>query len=91
MGFVRRRARRRTMLVAGGLAYEAGKNRGGGEDYEATPQDDSGYQDVPPAPPPPAPTEPSETDELQRLAELHDNGTLSDEEFSAAKAKLLGI
>ncbi len=29
-------------------------------------------------------------DELQRLGELHTNGTLTDEEFAAAKAKVLG-
>jgi hypothetical protein len=29
--------------------------------------------------------------QLQKLAELHAQGILSDEEFSAAKAKALGI
>jgi hypothetical protein len=29
-------------------------------------------------------------DELERLGELHANGTLTDEEFAAAKAKILG-
>jgi Short C-terminal domain len=49
-------------------------------------------QEVPPAPPPPAPTSGDiETDELQRLADLHDAGTLTDDEFAAAKAKVLGI
>lgn len=32
----------------------------------------------------------SDVDELARLAELHDKGKLSDEEFAAMKAKLLG-
>jgi hypothetical protein len=31
-----------------------------------------------------------DTDELERLAELHANGTLTDEEFAAAKANVLG-
>ncbi|WP_460520893.1 SHOCT domain-containing protein [Humibacter antri] len=31
------------------------------------------------------------TDELQRLAGLHQQGILTDEEFSAAKQKLLGL
>jgi hypothetical protein len=31
------------------------------------------------------------TDELQKLADLHNSGVLSDEEFAAAKKKLLGI
>ena len=29
--------------------------------------------------------------QIQKLAELHDQGILSDEEFAAAKAKALGI
>jgi 2TM domain/Short C-terminal domain len=36
-----------------------------------------------------APPAPSTATELSRLAELHHTGALSDEEFSAAKAKLL--
>jgi hypothetical protein len=37
-----------------------------------------------------APLAPSTTDELTRLAELHRSGSLNDDEFTAAKAKLLG-
>jgi hypothetical protein len=89
MGFARRRARRRTALVVGGAAYAAGRHRGGEEDY-----DTGGYEEEPPeAAPAPAPAEASPTidyDELQRLGELHTNGTLTDEEFAAAKAKILG-
>jgi hypothetical protein len=44
-----------------------------------------------PAPPPPAAaTGPDLTAQLQQLAQLHESGVLSDEEFAAAKAKLLG-
>jgi len=44
------------------------------------------------APPPQAATAagPSITDQLQQIAALHQQGALSDEEFAAAKAKLLG-
>ena len=45
------------------------------------------------APPPPAPTAPAEEDlidKLQDLASLHETGALTDEEFAAAKAQLLG-
>lgn len=47
------------------------------------------------APPPPAPAAapvpgPDLTAQLQQLAQLHDAGVLSDDEFAAAKAKLLG-
>ena len=44
------------------------------------------------APPPPA-QEPEDdaTVQLQNLAALHTQGVLTDEEFAAAKAKILGI
>jgi membrane protease subunit (stomatin/prohibitin family) len=38
-----------------------------------------------------APPAEDKTAELQNLAELHTQGVLTDEEFAAAKAKLLGI
>jgi len=72
------------MLLAGGAAYAAGRASGGGND-EPPPEEYA------PAPPPPAPTSgASEMDELQQLAEMHDAGTLTDDEFAAAKAKILG-
>lgn len=43
---------------------------------------------------PAAPAAPAQDDsmaQLQKLAELHTSGVLSDEEFAAAKAKILGI
>lgn len=43
-----------------------------------------------PAPAPAAPEDPTMA-ELQRLAQLHTAGVLTDGEFTAAKAKLLGI
>jgi len=96
MGMVRRRTRRRTMLVAGGVAYAAGRARRGEGDE---PQDEQGVQDEqeydapPPAPPAPAAAAPAddETSELERLASMHDSGVLTDDEFTAAKAKILGI
>ena len=73
MGMVRRRTRRRTMLMAGGMAYAAGRRSAGDPSYEGEPQ-----QEVPPAPPPPAPTSGgSDTDELQRLADMHAAGALN--------------
>ena len=38
----------------------------------------------------PPPVEDAST-QIQKLAQLHDSGALSDEEFTAAKAKILGI
>jgi hypothetical protein len=56
------------------------------------------YQDAPPQqqyapPPPPPPAAPSEADtiaQLTQLGELHAQGILTDEEFAAQKAKVLG-
>jgi hypothetical protein len=84
------------MLVAGGVAYAAGRraNQGDEQEYE---EDDQGYDAPPPAPPAQpapaaaAPAADDATSELERLASLHDSGVLSDDEFSAAKAKVLGI
>ena len=45
------------------------------------------------APPPPAPAAASQADmidQLKRLAELRDQGILTEEEFAAQKSKLLG-
>jgi hypothetical protein len=46
-----------------------------------------GYEQASAEPAPPA----DSTAELQRLAQLHDQGVLTDEEFAAAKKKALGI
>jgi hypothetical protein len=98
MGFVRRRARRRTALVVGGAAYAYGKHRGRQAEayddqgsYDQGGYDQGGY-DQPPPPPPPqaAPAAPIDYDQLAQLGKLHESGTLTDEEFAAAKAKILG-
>ncbi|MGZ4415203.1 MAG: SHOCT domain-containing protein [Gaiellaceae bacterium] len=68
------------------MAYAAGRGASGGQD-QAEPQPD----EVPAAPPPPAPTSgDTEVEELQKLAQLHDAGALTDDEFAAEKAKILG-
>ena len=88
MGMVRRRTRRRTMMVAGGLAYERGRRQGEAEEAPAEEQ----YEAPPPAPP--APAAPAATDdasEIERLASLHASGALTDDEFAAAKQKILGL
>jgi len=75
------------MMVAGGIAHERGRNEQAAQDeaYDEPPP-------PPPAPPPPA-ASPAEdaTSEIERLAALHDAGSLSDDEFAAAKSKILGI
>jgi hypothetical protein len=49
------------------------------------------YAAPPQAPPPAAPAAgPSMADQLQQIATLHQQGVLTDDEFAAAKAKILG-
>lgn len=59
-------------------------------------EQDAPVQDLPPAPPPPnpPPAAPASsgdqlTDQLARLAEMRSSGVLTDEEFAAAKSRLL--
>ena len=55
-------------------------------------QSEQNAQSAPAAAPAPAPAAASDgdvTDELTKLASLHSDGVLTDEEFAAAKAKLL--
>jgi Short C-terminal domain len=47
-----------------------------------------GYQEPPPAAPAAPPADPIE--QLKQLGALHQQGVLTDEEFAAQKAKLLG-
>jgi hypothetical protein len=97
--------RRRPLLRAaavGGTAYVAGKHMANKANDQAAYEDQQdqrisdleGQQQAPPAqqaPPPAAPAAaPTVYDQLSQLATLHDQGTLTDEEFTAAKAKLLG-
>jgi hypothetical protein len=41
-------------------------------------------------PPPPAPAGPDPIEQLKELGALHEQGILTDEEFAAQKAKILG-
>jgi len=57
-------------------------------------QDAERYAAPPPQYAEPAPAAPQQDEsiaKLQELAQLHKQGILSDDEFAAAKAKLLGI
>ena len=98
--FRRRRPLLRAAVVGGG-AYVAGKHMARASDQRAA---DEAYQDdrisqleqqAPPqqqAPPPQAAPAagPSMVDQLEQITALHQQGVLSDDEFAAAKAKLLG-
>ena len=92
MGF-RRRTRRRALIagaVAGGAiahheAKKAGEQQSAYDDQGAAddqaPADDQAQYAPPPADP---------ADEIEHLAQLHGSGVLTDDEFTAAKANILG-
>jgi membrane protease subunit (stomatin/prohibitin family) len=80
----------RTAVVAGTATAVSGRvQRRQAARYDE--QDAQQYQEQQPqaaqAPPEPA----DDSAKLQELAQLHTQGVLTDEEFAAAKAKLLGI
>lgn len=86
--------RRRPLLRAaavGGGAYYMGKRRAEGQGPAAG-SPEEGNAPAPPAPAPPPATGGMSADAVQRLqelAELHNQGVLTDEEFAAQKARLL--
>jgi hypothetical protein len=64
------------------------------QQYASQPQYQQPVYEAPPPPPAPAPAAGGGDDvaaEIQKLAGMHQQGLLTDEEFAAAKAKLLGI
>ncbi len=79
---MRRRARRRGLVagavVGGAIAHHRAKQ----QQYDEAPVDDSEVQYAPP------PADP--VDQIEHLAQLHASGALTDDEFAAAKAKVLG-
>jgi hypothetical protein len=95
--FRRRRPLLRAAVVGGG-AYAAGRHMGRQAEQRGQAEDEqneriSGLEDQQAAPPPAsqAAAAPSPmVDQLNQLAALHQQGVLSDDEFTAAKAKLLG-
>ena len=90
MGLVRMAAR--TAVVAGTATAVSGRvARRQNAKWEE--QDSQQYAEQQAAAPPPAaaPAEDDATTQLQNLANLHAQGVLTDEEFAASKAKILGI
>jgi hypothetical protein len=61
------------------------------QQQQGPPPDQQQYAPPQQAPPPAAPAGGSSVaDQLQQIATLHQQGVLSDDEFTAAKAKILG-
>ena len=92
--FVRRRPLLRTAVIGGG-AYMAGRSAAtrrdaaAGQDAQMSAQEQQGGAAGQAEPSQQAAGTPM-LDQLDRLSALHEQGTLTDAEFSAAKAKLLG-
>lgn len=91
MGF-RRRTRRRALIAGAAIAHHETKKADERQQADDQAPDDQAPDDQAPADdqaqyaPPPA----DPADEIEHLAQLHTSGALSDEEFTAAKAKILG-
>jgi Short C-terminal domain len=94
--FMRRRPLMRAAAV-GGTAYVAGRhmaNKSAAQAQQEDEQDerigDLEQQQAPAPAAAPAAAAPSLLDQLNQLDALHKQGALTDNEFTAAKAKLLG-
>ena len=80
----------RTAVVAGTATAVSGRvARRQNAKWEE--QDAQQYAQEAPPPVAAAPEEDDATAQLQNLAALHTQGVLTDEEFAAAKAKILGL
>jgi hypothetical protein len=92
MGLLRMAAR--TAVVAGTATAVSGRvqrrqaARWDQQDQQQYEQQQYAQQQYAPAP---AAVEEDETAQLEKYAKLHAQGVLTDEEFAAAKAKILGI
>jgi hypothetical protein len=100
MGLMFRRRRPLMRMATGaavaGTAYHMGKKNA--QQAEVNDQAQQAYaatqQPAAPAPayaPPTPPAAAGTTADLDQLVQFHNQGVLSDEEFTAAKAKLLGL
>ena len=82
-----------TGAATAGIAYRAGQPRAEQDAYN---EPAAAAYEATQAPPPPPPTPaaapaPDTIAELERLSRLHEAGALTDQEFTAAKARALGI
>jgi len=97
MPLFRRRPLLRAAAVGGG-AYAMGKHNARAQDEQQQDAYNQGVQQSAVAASPPAPATPQssgitaqDTERLGELGKLHDQGVLTDEEFSAQKARILGM
>ncbi len=95
MPFLRRRPLLRAAAVGGG-AYMYGKHRVRAQEEQQNEAYAAGQQSMAAPPPVAAPARAGgitaeDTARLQELGKLHQQGILTDEEFSQQKARILGI
>ncbi len=84
----------RTAVVAGtatAVSNRVSRRQAGRWDEQQAQDYEQQAQEPQYAAPPPPPPETSDVDELQQIAQLHQQGILTDEEFAAKKAQILGI
>ena len=86
----------RTAVVAGTATAVSGRvarrqNNKWSEQEQAQYEQEQAQQPAPAPAPAPAPTGGGDVDELKQIADLHAQGILTDEEFAAKKAQILGI
>jgi hypothetical protein len=98
MGLMFRRRRPLMRMATGaavaGTAYHMGKKNAQQAEVNDQAQQAYAATQPPPAPayaPPTPPAASGTTADLDQLVQFHNQGVLSDEEFTAAKAKLLGL
>ena len=86
---MRRRTRRRALVAGAAIGHHEAKkhaDRAAGRLRAGRYQKSSREQPAQSAAPPP----PDPAAEIEHFTQLHDSGALTDEEFAAAKAKVLG-
>jgi hypothetical protein len=84
----------RTAVVAGTATAVSGRvarRQARKFDQQAQEEEQAAPEPEPEPEPAAAPAQDEMISKIQELAQLHTQGVLSDEEFSAAKAKVLGI
>ena len=87
-----RRRPLRTAAIVGGTAYVASKAGAKAGANQAAEQQQQQYEEAPPPPPQQAAGGAMSEDsmeQLQKLAQLHDQGILTDAEFEVQKQKIL--
>ena len=87
MGF-RRRTRRRAIVAGAAIAHH--EDRKYAEASQAPADDQTQYAPPPAEPAQYAPPPPDPAEQIDHFAQLHASGAMTDEEFAAAKAKVLG-